>query len=236
MGIKELPESERPYEKLQMYGEKSLSNSELLSIIIKNGTRENTSIDLANKILNLNNNQKINSLRFLNDISIEELTSIKGIGKIKAIQLKAVCELAKRMSKPIELSNIKIKSSKDVADLIMEEMRYERRELIKVIVLNTKNNVLKIQDIAIGGISFVNASVKDILQESIRINAPKMIMVHNHPSGDPTPSKADIQFTNRVYECAELFEIKLLDHIVIGDGMYKSIFQEKGLWNKNEVV
>ena len=231
MGIKQLPESERPYEKLQMYGEKSLSNSELLSIIIKNGTRENTSIDLANSILNLKNNVETNSLRFLQDISIEELMSIKGIGMVKALQLKAVCELAKRMSKPIELSNIKIKSSKDVADLLMEEMRFEKRELIKVIILNTKNNVLKIQDVAIGGISFVNANVKEILQETIKINAPKMIMVHNHPSGDPTPSKADVEFTNRVYKCAELFEISLLDHIVIGDGKYMSIFQEKGLWN-----
>ena len=106
MTIKELPELERPYEKLQIYGPKKLSNAELLSIIIKNGTKENTSIELANKILKLKNNKSQNNLRFLQDISMEEYMQIKGIGKVKAIQLKAICELAKRMSSPINILKI----------------------------------------------------------------------------------------------------------------------------------
>ena len=145
MGIKELPSSERPYEKLEMYGENFLSNAELLAIIIKTGTKEFTSVEIAQKILSLEKNNKIGTLRFLQELSIEELTKIKGIGKIKAIQLKAVCELAKRMSRPIEKINIKIKTSDDVANLLMEEMRYERKEIAKVLILNNKNEILKIK-------------------------------------------------------------------------------------------
>ena len=134
MTIKELPELERPYEKLQIYGPKKLSNAELLSIIIKNGTKENTSIELANKILKLKNNKSQNNLRFLQDISMEEYMQIKGIGKVKAIQLKAICELAKRMSSPINILKIKIKSGQDVANMFMEELRYEKREIVDAVV------------------------------------------------------------------------------------------------------
>lgn len=231
MTIKQLPESERPYEKLQLYGESKLSNAELLSIIIKNGTKEHTSIDLANKILKLKKQTYENNLRFMQDISVEEYMNIKGIGRVRAIQLKAVCELAKRMSKPVDITNLKIKCSQDIADMLMEELRYERREIVKIVILNVKNNVLKIEDIAIGGTDFVNISPKDVLTEVVKMNAPKMIMVHNHPSGDPSPSKADIEITNRIYECSNIMQIKFLDHIIIGDGKYESVFSKKGSWN-----
>lgn len=231
MTIKQLPESERPYEKLQMYGSNKLSNAELLSIIIKSGTKEHTSVDLANKILKLKNETSENNLRFMQDISIEEFMNIKGIGKVKAIQLKAVCELAKRMSKPVDIINLKIRCSEDIANMLMEELRYERREIVKVVILNVKNNVLKIEDIAIGGTDFVNITPKDVLTEIVKMNAPKMIMVHNHPSGDPSPSKADIEITNRIYECSKILGIKFLDHIIVGDGKYESVFSKKGLWN-----
>lgn len=231
MTIKQLPESERPYEKLQIYGSKKLSNAELLAIIIKNGTKEHTSIDLANEILKFKNKTSENSLRFMQDISIEEFMNIRGIGKVKAIQLKAVCELAKRMSKPVDITSLKIKCGEDIASMLMEELRYERREIVKIVILNVKNNVLKIEDIAIGGTDFVNISPKDVLTEVVKMNAPKMIMVHNHPSGDPSPSKADIEITNRIYECSKILQIKFLDHIIIGDGKYESVFSKKGSWN-----
>ncbi|MBO5004659.1 MAG: DNA repair protein RadC [Clostridia bacterium] len=231
MTIKQLPESERPYEKLQIYGANKLSNAELLSIIIKNGTKEHTSIDLANKILKLKKQSCENSLRFMQDISVEEYMSIKGIGRVKAIGLKAVCELAKRMSKPVDITNMKVNCSQDIANMLMEELRYERREMVKIVILNVKNNVLKIEDIAIGGTDFVNISPKDVLTEVVKMNAPKMIMVHNHPSGDPSPSKADIEITNRIYECSNIMQIKFLDHIIIGDGKYESVFSKKGSWN-----
>ena len=139
--LNDLPISERPYEKLEMYGEKSLSNSELLAIIIKTGTKEETAVSLAQKILNLNTENKSNSLRFLEQTTIEELTKIKGIGRVKAIELKAVCEIAKRMARPINTKKIVIKEPRDVANLLMEELRYEKREILKVIMLNTKNTV-----------------------------------------------------------------------------------------------
>ena len=230
MTIKELPESERPYEKLQIYGAAKLSNAELLAIIIKTGTKENTSIDLANKILNLTNQANINHLRSMLDHSIEEFTKIKGIGKVKAIQLIAVGELAKRMSKPLNILNIKITSPKDVANLLMDELRYEKKELIKLIILNTKNNILKILDLSTGGTNFAILQPRDALAEAIRMNAPKIILVHNHPSGDSTPSKQDIIITKKVKDASELLGVQLLDHIVIGDGEYNSIFSKKGLW------
>ena len=121
MKIKDLPETERPYERLEIYGEKSLSNAELLAIIIKTGTKEKTSIEIANQILNLNKNQDNGDLNFLREMSLEELAKIKGIGRVKAIQLKAICELSSRMSRPINYRKLQIKGPNDVAKLLMED-------------------------------------------------------------------------------------------------------------------
>ena len=221
--MKELPISERPYEKLKMYGAGNLSNSELLAIIIKSGTKEYTALDLANKVLKLNDNTDKEDLSFLQDISITEFMKIKGIGEVKAIQLLAVCELVKRINKPINKENIKIKDAKDVAKLLMNELKYEKREVVKVILLNSKNIVLKIKDISYGGTNFAMIEPKEILAEAIKLQAPKIIMVHNHPSGDVTPSKADFNITDRIFESAEILGIELLDHIIIGDNKYESI-------------
>lgn len=146
--IKELPELERPYEKLEMYGEKILSNAELLAIIIKTGTKEETSVQVAQKILNLNYT-KSDGLNFLRDLTLEELMKIKGIGKVKAIQLKAVGELAIRMLSPNNYRKITIKEPYDLAKIVMEELRFQKREIAKVAILNNKNEILKIRDIAI---------------------------------------------------------------------------------------
>ncbi len=224
--IKQLPETERPYEKMELYGEKALSNAELLAIIIKSGTKEESSVTIAQKILNLNPNPKTNNLDFLREITISELTRIKGIGKVKAIQLKAVCELAVRMARPLNYQKIKIKKPEDVVSLLMEEMRLEKQEIVKLIILNNKNEIIKMKNVALGGINSVNMSLKDILAEPIKMQAPKIILVHNHPSGDATPSKADIQITTKIFEVIQLFNIELLDHIVIGNGNFTSIISE----------
>lgn len=225
--IKELPELERPYEKLETYGEKVLSDAELLAIIIKTGTREESSLVLAQRILAMNNkNIEQNNLDFLREFSLQELMKIKGIGRVKAIQIKALCELASRMATPINYKKIKIKEPEDVAKLLMEEMRFEKVEIAKLLILNTKNEILKIKNITIGGTNFTNISIKDILVEPIKMQAPKIILVHNHPSGDPTPSKADIQITERLHMAAMSLDIQLLDHIVIGNMKYVSIFSE----------
>ena len=225
--IKQLPETERPYEKLELYGEKRLSNAELLAIIIKTGTREESSLVLAQRILAMNNkNIEQNNLNFLREFSLQELMKIKGIGRVKAIQIKALCELASRMATPINYKKIRIKSPEDVAKLLIEEVRFEKVEIAKLLILNTKNEILKIKNITIGGTNFTNISIKDILVEPIKMQAPKIILVHNHPSGDPTPSKADIQITERLHMAAMSLDIQLLDHIVIGNMKYVSIFSE----------
>lgn len=221
MKIKEMPISERPYEKLEQYGAQSLSNAELLAIILKTGTKEKSSVSIAQEILKLNNHNE--NLRFLQDISIEEFMKIKGVGKVKAIQLKAVCELTKRIARPINTNKIFIKSPQDVAKLLIPELRYEKQEIAKVIILNNKNMILKIINISLGGANFACIEPKDVLAEAIKMQAPKIILVHNHPSGDSTPSKGDYNVTDRIYEAAELMGIQLIDHIVIGDGEYRSL-------------
>ena len=224
--IKEIPETERPYEKLELYGEKTLSNAELLAIIIKTGTKEETSVQIAQRILNLNYDPQMGELNFLKSITMEELMQIKGIGRVKAIQIKAICELAIRMSKPSNFKKIQIKSTEQLANLVMEELRFEKREYVKLFLLNNKNEILKNIDTAIGGTNFANVNMKEIIGEALKIKAPKMILVHNHPTGDTTPSKADITFTDRLYNAAKMFDIELVDHIVIGNMNFKSIFVE----------
>ena len=228
--MKELPISERPYEKLEMYGSNSLSNAELLAIIIKTGTREESSVTIAQKILKLNKEQKDN-LKFLQNISINELTKIKGIGKIKAIQLKAVAELNKRMSRPILDNKVKITCPQDVANLLIDELKNEKREIVKVLILNTKNIVYNILDVSYGTANLAIVTPKDVLAEAVKMEAPKIILVHNHPSGDPMPSKADMEFTDRLIAASKLLGVELLDHIVIGHDSYESIFYRKGLEN-----
>jgi DNA repair protein RadC len=225
MKIKQLPETERPYEKLELYGEKNLSNAELLAIIIKTGTKEETSVELSQRILNLNDT-KIDDLSFLKNLTIEELIKLKGIGKVKAIQLKALCELSIRMSKPSNYKKVVIKKPYDLAKILMGDMRLQKREIVKIVILNNKNEIIKIKDIALGGTNIAHLSLKDIISEPLKISAPKIMLVHNHPSGDPTPSKQDITFTNYIYEKALEFDIELIDHLVIGDMNYISIFSE----------
>ncbi len=217
-----LPMSERPYEKLLTYGEETLSNSELLAIIIKTGTKDTTALDLARQVMNLSLYGNRNDLRFLQEISIHELMKINGIGKVKAIELKAIGEIAKRMSKPINLDKICIKTKADVANLLMQEMRYEKKEILKLILLNNKNIVQKIIDIATGKDNTLIFDIKQILSEPIKLQIPKIVLVHNHPSGNSMPSQEDIQATKRIRQSCELMGIQLLDHIIIGDGEYHS--------------
>ena len=224
--MKELPEAERPYEKLEQYGEKALTNAELLAIIIKTGTKEETVIGLAQQILKLNNGNQDN-LNFLRDLTVEEFMKIKGIGKVKAIQLKAVCELATRMNSVTNYKEKQILKPKDIAEILIEKMRFEKQEILKVALLNNKNKLLKIKDVAKGGGNFVTATIKSVLNEAVKIEAAKIILIHNHPAGDPTPSNQDIEFTKNVEQASKILGIQLLDHIVIGNTNYISIFSER---------
>jgi len=224
--IKELPQMERPYEKLELYGEKALSNAELLAIVIKTGTKEKTSVEIANQILNLNKNEDKGDLNFLRDLSIEELMKLKGVGRVKAIQIKAICEIATRMSKPSNYRKIQIKGPQDIANLLMNDLRFEKREIVKVIILNNKNLILKILDVAVGSGNSSNLNIRYILSETVKVNAPKIILVHNHPSGDPTPTESDFETTRILRDASEILKIELLDHIIIGNLKYTSIMGE----------
>lgn len=224
--MKDLPTSERPYEKLELYGEKTLSNAELLAIIIKTGTKNETSIDLAQKILKLNKNAKEDELNFIKNTSIEEFMQIKGIGKVKAIQLKAMCELAIRMSKPTNYRKIQIKTPEDMAKLVFGELKDEIKEIVKLVMLDNKNQIIKMMNIAVGGNNFANFSIPEILGEALKTKAPKIILIHNHPSGNSTPSQKDIEITAKIYKAALTIGIEFVDHIVIGNMEYTSIMSK----------
>ena len=185
------------------------------------------------KILDIGNKCNKNDITFLEELTIQELTKIKGIGRVKAIQIKAVCELAKRIGKPIYKDKIIIKGSEDIAEIFMQELRNERREVAKLIILNNKNVIIKIKDISFGGQNFVMIEPKEIFTDVIKMQAQRIILIHNHPSGDPTPSKEDIILTRRVNEASRLLGISFLDHIIIGNNNYESIFaimRKKGLF------
>ena len=209
--IKQLPISERPYEKLEMYGERTLSNSELLAIILKTGTKKQTAVAIAQNVLNLSGAE---NLRSLQQISLKDLQKVKGVGKVKAIQIKAICEIAKRMERPLNLK-IKIKEPKDVANLLMNELKYEKYERVKILILNTKNMLQKIVDLGTGTISSSTVDIKQIFEETIKIGMEKFILVHNHPSGDPTPSTKDIELTKNIQQASQIMDVKFQDHKVI---------------------
>ena len=222
--MKQLPITERPYEKLEQYGEKTLTNAELLAIIIKSGTREETSVQLAQRILTLSNENDKNNLNFLRNIAIEELIKIKGIGKVKAVQIKAMCELASRMNGIDNYKGIKILKTQDIGELLFEEMRFEKQEILKLVMLDNQNKLLKIKEVAKGARNFVSANIQVIFNETIKTQAIKFILVHNHPSGETTPSQKDIEFTERIIQASKILEIQFLDHIIIGINNYVSIF------------
>lgn len=227
--MKELPDSEKPYEKLEIYGAKKLSNAELLAIIIKTGTKQDSALNLAQKILALNNKKDKDNLTYLGELTIEELTEIKGIGRVKALQILALSELSKRMLTPIKTTQQKISSTADIAKIFMSEMANEEREIAKLVILNSKNIIIKIIDLSIGGTNYAILEPKIVLAEAVKMQAPKIILIHNHPSGDPTPSEQDFRTTDRIYEAANIMGIELLDHVVIGkNNKYDSImFQKK---------
>lgn len=225
--IKDMPSSERPYEKLEQYGSEMLSNAELLAIIIKTGTRDETSVTLAQRLLSITDND--NGIAVLHDLSLEELKATKGIGRVKALQIKAVIELSKRMSSALIMNNrIAIKSPDEVSRLVMEEMRYLRKEVFKIILLNTKNHIIKQVNVSVGSLNSSIVHPREVFSEAVKTGCSGLLLVHNHPSGDPEPSREDLETTQRLVNAGNILGIKVLDHVIIGDGRYMS-FKEQGL-------
>lgn len=227
--VDKLPLNDRPYEKLELVGPSNLTNSELLAIIIKNGTKKYSCLDISRNILNSCNEFEMSDIEFLNKLSIQELKEYEGIGRVKAIQIKAVVELSKRIAKTYEndLQKDKITSPSDAFNLVGQFYCFEKQECLRTIILNKRNRVLSIVTNAIGSNDNINISLKEIFSEPIKQLAHSIILVHNHPSGTLSPSKQDINFTEKVNEMSKIFNINLLDHIIIANNKYISL-KEKG--------
>lgn len=225
--IKDMPVCERPYEKLEHYGPEVLSNAELLAIIIKTGSKHETSVALAQRLLALNDSDS--GIAVLYDLSLEELKSTTGIGRVKALQIKAVMELSKRLSSALIMNNrLAIKSPDEVAKLLMEEMRYLKKEVFKIILLNTKNHIIKQVNVSVGSLNASIVHPREVFSEAVKTGCSGLLLAHNHPSGDPEPSREDIETTQRLINAGNILGIKVLDHVIIGDGRYVS-FKEQGL-------
>ena len=222
MTIQDMTLEERPREKMILNGPDSLSDAELLAIIIRSGTQKLNAIQLGQAII-----KKADNIRYLQDLTIEELKSINGIGETKAVQIKAALELSKRIAS-FKPEKYKIKNPWDIYKYYMESLRYQYKEIFKVVLLNTKNEIITDIDISIGTLNSSLVHPREVFREAIRRSSNKIILLHNHPSGHSEPSKEDKNITNRLKECGELIGIEVIDHIIIGDGVYFS-FKENML-------
>lgn len=224
--VKELPVSERPYEKCEAYGPQFLSDAELLAVILKTGSKGLRAIDLAVNVLNYSKTYP--GLKGLNYLTKKELTKIKGIGRVKAIQLLCLTELTKRMSKEVLKDNLKFTTPQSVADYYMQDMRHLKREQVLLLMLDSKSKLIKDTVMSTGTVNISIVPVREILIQALKEEAVNIILVHNHPSGDPSPSTEDIRVTKRVKEAGDLIGITLMDHIIIGDNKYISL-KEQGI-------
>ena len=222
--IKELPAEERPREKLLKKGSKYLTTAELLALIIRTGTKKRTAVELAQNLLSF-----YGGLEGLQDLSCEELKKIKGIGTAKAAQINAVTELSRRIS---ALSNEKrdlVSNPIQAADFLAGEMRFLKQEVLRVILLDVKNKVIAAPEISRGGLSSSIVHPREVFKEAIRRSSAAMILVHNHPSGDPTPSADDLSITKKLVKTGKIIGIEVIDHIIIAGDKYLS-FKEKALF------
>jgi DNA repair protein RadC len=221
--IMDLPTSERPQEKMFKYGAETLTNSELLALILRSGTSGENIISLCTRVL-----KESGGLNGLLNLRVEECTQLKGIKEAKAAQIMALAEISKRFKSYKAEDTYKISSPKDAAQLVMESMRYLNQEVLKVILLNTKNVVIGIKDVSMGSINSSIVHPREVFCEAVKRSCASIIVCHNHPSGDPTPSSEDINVTHRLKECGNLLGIELIDHLVIGNGIFISL-KEKGI-------
>lgn len=221
--IKELPASERPYEKFLSLGASGLSDADLLAIIIKTGTKDKSAVDIAQEILSGRHGNLLN----LYEMSYDEFIQVSGIGQIKAIQLKAVAELSMRISKAKRARSIRMNTPVTIADYYMEQMRHLQQEVVICAYFDVKSRFLGDKFISKGSLSSSVVDISSVMRTALEKNASKIVLLHNHPSGDCTPSKDDIAVTDRLAEGSRIFSIELCDHIIIGDNEYYSFYENK---------
>lgn len=224
--IKEMPEEERPRERLMEKGAEYLSNSELIALLLSTGTKSKSAIQLAEEML-----VSFGGLSGLAAASLEELSAIDGVGPAKACKLKAALELGKRFNLGSGVFRKVIRSPEDVASMLMAELRLLDREHFRAIFLDTKRQVLSIETISIGTLSSSLVHPRELFKAGIKRSAAAVILIHNHPSGDPHPSSEDVLITKRLRQAGELLGIEVLDHLIFGDGHYISML-EKGFFQK----
>jgi DNA repair protein RadC len=225
--VKELPVSERPYEKCERTGVGSLSDAELLAVILRTGSKSQRVIDLAVNILNYSTAYP--GLKGLNYLTLQEFTKIKGVGRVKAIELQCLTEITRRMSKQLQEDSLKLVTPQGVADYYMQDMRHLTREIVKLLMLDSKNRLIKDLTVSEGTVNTSLMPTREIYVNAIKYEAVNIIILHNHPSGDPTPSAEDIRVTKKLWEAGNLIGILLMDHIIIGDNRYISL-KEQGLF------
>lgn len=224
--IKELPVTERPYEKFELYGPASLSDAELLAVIIKTGTKEKRSVDVACDLLELS--PAYPGLFGLYHLSLEELKRIPGIGRVKAIQLLCVAELSIRLGKARTKRGLALDNPESVAEYYMTTMGHFTREHLTLVLLDNRNQLITDLELSKGTVNAALINTRDVFIEALRYEAVKVILLHNHPSGDPNPSAEDKTVTRQIAQAGRLMNIDLLDHIIIGDNQYYS-FKEHNL-------
>ncbi len=226
--MKDLPESERPYEKLERLGPGVLSDAELLAVLLRSGTRGERVTEVASRALaaasaaahTAGANDPLSALLLT---PLEELSKLRGIGRVHAIQLKAVLEISIRIASAKALEHVSFQDPASVADFCMESMRYLEQETVRVLYFNNRGMLLADKTLSVGTIQQALVCTRDIMAAAMACKAVYFIILHNHPSGDPTPSREDIETTQRLAEAGQLMEVRLLDHIVIGNGIYYSM-------------
>ena len=218
MNIKDLPMTERPMERLLAYGASSLSNVELLALIIRTGSGNESAIGLSERILS----SLDGGLSGLMTVTPQELMKLPGIGSSKASALCAIGELLKRIGKSNYVGRRDISSADDVAGMFMETLRFERKEHFQTVLLDTKGKIIHVEEVSVGDLNTAPVHPREVFTSAVRRSAASIILIHNHPSGDPAPSGSDSLLTERLVEVGKLLGIKVLDHVIIGDGDYYS--------------
>lgn len=220
--IKDIPENERPRERLEQKGAKALSNIELLAILLRTGANKKSAINLAEELI-----KKFPNLYALRNVTLDELMTIKGVGKAKAIQILAAIELGTRTNQYVLERGMQIRSPLDCAEYIAEEVKSLEQEHFIGIYLDTKNRILAKKTLFIGSLNRSLVHPREIFKEALKHGTASIILVHNHPSSDVTPSPQDISITKRLIEIGELIGIEILDHIIVGANNYLSMREEK---------
>ena len=219
MNIKQMPSEEKPREKLLREGSDRLSTTEILAILINSGTKEISALEIAAQLLSIDTR----GVRFLAECSPEELGRIKGMGQAKICTVLAAVELGKRIAAaPVRDRNL-IRSSSDIADLFMEKMRYYKKEHFVSLMINAKGEIIEETEVSIGDLCSSSTHPREVFVDAVKRSAGSVVFLHNHPSGDPSPSDTDIQTTKRLIEAGTILGIPVLDHIIIGDGIYVSM-------------